>query len=87
VELEQHKKLGCDVAMESMVFAVLFPTTVRQMNFLNCQKNELMKRQPLNMVQSPARLAPRTIPPLIELVFLFFSFCSAPLLGGKFHAN
>ncbi len=30
-----------------------------------------MKRQPLNILLGPARLAPRTIPPLIELVLLF----------------
>src|SRR5208283_185646 len=30
-----------------------------------------MKRQPLNILLGPAQLAPRTIPPLIELVLLF----------------
>jgi hypothetical protein len=44
---------------------------IKHPNLLKYQKNELMKRQPLNMVSIPARLAPRTIPPLIELVLLF----------------
>jgi hypothetical protein len=38
------------------------------------------------MVWLPARLAPRTIPPLIELVFSF-SFGTSALLAGKLHAN
>jgi hypothetical protein len=46
-----------------------------------------MKRQPLNMIAIPARLAPRTIPPLIELVFSFFHLTSLALLAGRLHAN
>ena len=70
-----------------MVFAVLFPVHVGPTIFLKCQKNELMKRQPLNMINIPARLAPRTIPPLIELVFFLFHLTPLALLGGRLHAN